>query len=386
MAADQPDATRTTARERTGLRRAGNVAWALIGIAGLVVIVGYLAGRLSLIVIPVVLALFPATLLVPVAAKLKSLGLPNSLAAVASMLLGFLLIGAIVGAMIPLVVAEGPDLIESAGGGVQEIEDFLDEDPFDLGLDGPAELLEAAREQLGELTDYTGQAAAAASATFEALAGLVLLFIILFFYLKDGRRLTEGILSLTPERSRSRIRRAADRAWQTLGRYFRGQMLVALVDAVAIGIGLLLLGIPLAAPLAVLIFFGALFPLIGALITGALAVLVALAHGGLTSALLVLALILLVQQIEGNVLQPIIIGRAIDLHPLLVLLSVTAGGVTLGILGAFLAVPLAAIVGGLISTDARDEAPDEERGSTEEDGEAMAGVSTSKGSPPDEDA
>ncbi len=343
-----------TAGSQSTVRRLGSTAWAVIGIAGVVVIVGYLAGRLSLIVIPVVLALFPATLLVPVSSKLKSLGLPNSLAAVASIVLGFLLIGAVVGAMIPLVAAEAPALIESAGGGVQEIEALLADDPFNLGIDGPTGLLEAARDQLGQLTDYTGQAAAAASATFEALAGLLLLFIILFFYLKDGRRLTEGIISLLPEPSRPRVRQAADRAWHTLGSYFRGQMLVALVDAIAIGIGLLILGIPLAVPLAVLIFFGALFPLIGALLTGALAVLVALAHGGLTSALLVLALILVVQQVEGNVLQPIIIGRAIDLHPLLVLLSVTAGGVTLGILGAFLAVPAAAIIGGIFAGDAPD--------------------------------
>ncbi len=343
-----------TAGGQSTVRRLGATAWAVIGIAGVVVIVGYLAGRLSLIVIPVVLALFPATLLVPVSAKLKSLGLPNSLAAVASIVLGFLLIGAIVGAMIPLVAAEAPALIESAGGGVQEIETLLRSDPFNVGVDGPTGLLEAARDQLGQLTNYTGQAAAAASATFEALAGLLLLFIILFFYLKDGRRLTEGILSLVPEHGRSRVRQAAERAWGTLGSYFRGQMLVALVDAVAIGIGLLVLGIPLAAPLAVLIFFGALFPLIGALITGSLAVLVALAHGGLTSALLVLALILIVQQVEGNVLQPIIIGRAIDLHPLVVLLAVTAGGVTLGILGAFLAVPVAAIIGGILGGDAAD--------------------------------
>ena len=373
MSTDQADATRSPGSARTSLGRIGSIAWALIGIAGSVVIVGYLAGQLSLIVVPVVLALFPATLLVPVASKLKSLGLPNSLAAVASILLGFVLIGAIVGAMIPLVVAEGPDLVESAGGGVQEIEDFLKEDPLGLGLEGPTELLQAAREQLGELTDYTDQAAAAASATFEALAGLLLLFIILFFYLKDGRRLTEGVLSLVPEHNRPRIRHAAERAWQTLGRYFRGQMLVALVDAVAIGIGLLILGIPLAAPLAVLVFFGALFPLIGALITGALAVLVALANGGLTSALFVLALILIVQQVEGNVLQPIIIGRAIDLHPLLVLLAVTAGGVTLGILGAFLAVPLAAIVGGITSDDG--QAGEKDQGSAAPPDDEMAAPS-----------
>jgi putative heme transporter len=354
----QGDQSEVAAR-RERLRRAGNLAWTTIGLAGALVIVGYVVGRLSLIVVPVILALFPATLLVPVSVKLKEVGLPNTLAAVASIVLGLAVIAGIIGAMIPLVVAEVPNLIESASSGVEQIETFLEEDPFGLGLQGPSELLRTAREQLGGFGDYTDQAMSAATTAFEVAAGLVLLFVVLFFYLKDGRRLMEGVVSLAPRSSRSRVRSIVERAWDTLGRYFRGQMVVALVDAVFIGIGLLILGIPLAAPLSVLIFFGALFPLVGAVVTGALAVLVALAHGGLATALLVLGLILLVQQVEGNVLQPLILGRAIDLHPLVVLLSVTAGGVTFGILGAFLAVPVAAIVARTLLDDDSTAASDD---------------------------
>lgn len=351
---DSPDRERGS---RTGLRRVGALAWSLLGIAGVVVVVGYVAGRLTLIVVPVILALFPATLLVPISTRLKSLGAPHSLAALASILVGFIAIGGIIGAMIPLVSAEVPDLVESASSGVDEIEAFLQEDPLGLGVEGPSELLQAARDQLGEIGDYTAQATSAATTAFEVLAGLLLLFVILFFYLKDGRRITNGLVSLAPRDSRERVSRAAGLAWDTLGRYFRGQMLVALVDAVFIGIGLLVLGIPLAVPLAVLIFFGALFPLVGALVTGALAVLVGLADGGVFTALLVLGLIVVVQQVEGNVLQPIIIGRAISLHPLVVLLSITAGGVLLGILGAFLAVPFAAIVARILSDDGQVTRP-----------------------------
>ena len=339
------------AEPRSGLRRVGALAWAVIGIAGVVVILGYVAGRLSLVVVPVVLALFPATLLVPVSTRLKSLGAPHSLAALTAIVLGFIVIGGIIGAMVPLVSAEVPELVESASSGVDEIEAFLQDDPLGLGLEGPSELLQGAREQLGEIGDYTAQATSAATTAFEVIAGMLLLFVILFFYLKDGRRIADGLVSLAPRNSRERVRRGAGLAWETLGRYFRGQMLVALVDAVFIGIGLLIMGIPLAVPLAVLIFFGALFPLVGALVTGALAVLVGLADGGLVTALLVLGLIVVVQQIEGNVLQPIIIGRAISLHPLVVLLAITAGGVLLGILGAFLAVPVAAIVARILSDD-----------------------------------
>lgn len=339
-----------------GLLRAGRLAWSTLGIAGVLVLVSLVAGRLSLIVIPLILALFPATLLVPVAGRLQSHGVPKSLAAVASLLLGVVVIGGIIAAMVPLVTAEFPGLVDSASSGIAELEEILEDAPFGVGAQGTAGLLEAGREQLGQLGDYTGQAVSAATTAFEVLAGTALLLVILFFYLKDGRRLTEGILSLVPTRTRGRARQAADRAWNALGRYFRGQLLVALVDALFIGIGLVLLDVPLAVPLAVLIFFGALFPLIGALVTGALAVLVALADGGLSSGLIVLGLILLVQQLEGNILQPIILSHAIDLHPLVVLLSVTAGGILLGILGAFIAVPAVAIVARVLMPD--PEAPD----------------------------
>jgi putative heme transporter len=353
--APSPDRTPADATEGPSrIWRIGRTAWALLGIIGVVVLASWVAGRLSLIVIPSVLALFPATLLVPVAAKLRSKGVPSSLAALAAMLLALVVIGGLIGGMIALVIAEGPELVESASSGVEQIEQFLRNDPLGLGIEGPTELLEAAREQLGQIGDYAGQAAGAATAATEFLTGLVLLFVILFFYLKDGRRLTRGIVSVAPVAMRSRLTRAADRSWDTLGSYFRGQLTVAFVDAVFIGIGLLILGIPLAVPLAVLIFFGALFPLVGALVTGGLAVLVALADGGLGSALIVLALIVIVQQVEGNVLQPIIIGRATALHPLVVILAITAGALLLGILGAFLAVPVAAIVARVVA-DGPDE-------------------------------
>ena len=339
------------ADDRSTVWRIGRTAWALLGIIGILVLLSLVAGRLSIIVIPLVLALFPATLLVPVAAKLRSLGVPSSLAAISAMLLALVAIGGLIGGMVALVISDGPELVESASSGVEQIEAFLQEDPLGLGIEGPTELLAAAREQLGEIGDYAGQAAGAATAATEFLTGLLLLFVVLFFYLKDGRRLIRGIVSVAPAGMRTRLSRGADRSWDALGSYFRGQLLVAFVDAVFIGIGLLILGIPLAIPLAVLIFFGALFPLVGALITGGLAVLVALADGGLGSALIVLALIVIVQQVEGNVLQPIIIGRATALHPLVVILAITAGAVLLGILGAFLAVPVAAIVARVVSDD-----------------------------------
>lgn len=335
---------------RSWLTRAGIMAWAVIGIVGVLVLIGFVTARLSLIAIPLLLALFPATLLAPVAARLKGWGAPDSLAALASMLLALLVLGGIVGAMVPLVAADFPDLVESASSGIEEIEALLEDDPFGVGIEGPSDLFETVRDGLGEVGEYVDQALSAGAAAFRMLAGTLLLFVILFFYLKDGRSLVDGVLRIVPARHRARWNAAADVAWETLGLYFRGQLLVALADATFIGIGLLVLGIPLALPLAVLIFFGALFPLIGALLTGGLAVLVALADGGLIAALIVLGLIVAVQQVEGNVLQPYIQSRAIQLHPLVVLLSVTAGSLVLGVLGAFVAVPAVAVVARIIAT------------------------------------
>lgn len=332
------------------LAQAGTAAWAILGVAGVLFVLGVAASRLSLLIIPLILALFPATLLVPVAAKLKSWGVPDSLAALASMLLALLVLAGIVSAMVPLVAADVPDLVDSASSGIEEIEALLRDSPFRIGIDGPNELFDAVRDRLGAVSEYLDQAVSAGTAAFRMIAGLLLLFVILFFYLKDGRRLMDGLFAALPGRHRARLGAAAEVSWETLGLYFRGQMLVALVDATFIGIGLVLLGIPLALPLAVLIFFGALFPLIGAIITGGLAVLVALAHGGLVTALVVLGLIVAVQQLEGNVLQPYILSRAIRLPPLVVLLSVTAGSLLLGVLGAFLAVPAVAVVVRIVGT------------------------------------
>jgi putative heme transporter len=326
------------------LLTAGRVGWAIVGVAGAAVVVGFVLGRLSLVVVPVVLALFPATLLVPLANRFKR-HLPDALAASITLVAGLVVIGLVIGPMVPLVAAELPRLVGTAAEGVAEVARFLDERPFGLDLGGVAGLVDRAREQLGDLGELAGPAVDAATAAFEIVVATVLLVVVLFFYLKDGDRIGRGLLTVVPARVRPRLRRIGEQAWETLGAYFRGQLLIALVDAVAIGTGLALLRVPLALPLAVLVFFGGLFPIVGAVTAGALAVLVALAHGGLVLGLAVLALIVVVQQLEGNVLEPLILSKVVKLNPLLVVLAVTAGAITFGVLGAFLAVPAAAVAG-----------------------------------------
>jgi putative heme transporter len=342
---------RTTDEAGPGMRRlwrAGRSCWALLGIAIVVAALGFVAQRISLVLVAAVLALFPATLLSPLADRLKRV-MPDALAALLSIVAALLVFAAIIGAMVPLVAAELPALAQSASEGVADIDELLADGIFGVQLGGVSDLLDTAREQLGEAGDIAGQAAGAATAAIEVVTGLLLTFVILFFYLKDGSRLSEGVIRQLPERHHGKARAAASEAWATLRGYFRGQITVAFVDAVAIGLGLVLLGVPLALPLSVLILFGGLFPIVGAVVSGGLAVLVALADTGLTTALIVLALVVGVQQLESNVLEPIILGRAIELHALVVILAITAGSLAFGLLGAFLAVPVAATIGRVIN-------------------------------------
>ena len=325
------------------LVRWGVAAWAFVGL----VVVGWMlatvAGTLSIVVVPLVLALFPAALLSPVSEWLIDQRVPPSLASLVT-ILAFL--GIVVGGsslLAPQIAAEAPGIVQEVQEGIGEIQQLIDEGLplIDEGTD-VGELLALGQEQALEFLQREG--VAIASTLAEGVAGLLFGLVGLFFYLKDGQRMAAWLRGLFPRASQDTVGAIGVTAWHTLGGYFRGQLLVALVDAVFIGLGLWILGVPLALPLAVLVFFGGLFPIVGAVLSGAVAVLVALATEGFGIALAVLALVVAVQQLESNVLAPVVLGKATKLHPLAVIVSLTAGGVLLGILGAFLAVPVAASV------------------------------------------
>jgi putative heme transporter len=332
--------------------RVGRLAWTALGVLALVVVAGLVLRELALVVVPLVLALFPATLLVPVARRLEQWRIPRVLAAMVTLLGGLLLLAGIAAGTVTLVVAQLPDIVESAGEGIEGLEEQVRR--VVPGFEVPA--LGELRERIqGQILDPEGGASAAAGqfvrmtlGAVEVVAGVLLFVVILFFYVKGGRSLAEGFAGFLAPGSRERVMALADEAWGTLGSYFRGQLLVALVDAIFIGVGLLLLGVPLALPLAVIVFFGGLFPIVGAVATGVLAVLVAFADAGLGVALIVAGLVLAVQQLEGNVLEPLILSQVIDLNPLTIILVITLGAVVLGVLGAFLAVPTAAITKKLV--------------------------------------
>ena len=341
--ADTPPATTAPPPSplwRHPLVRAGAFAWALVGLVVALVGLALAARELRIIVIPLVLALFPAALLSPLVRWLVARRLPPAVATLLVILGSLGLIAGVVRLLTPAIASEAPGLAESMQDGIAELQDYLERGPFGIDPVLITELLETGREQLISIAQQA--AGDAATAVAEGVAGVVFLLVALFFYLKDGGRIASWLGGLFPAGIRDDAELIGGSAWVTIGAYFRGQLFIALVDAVFIGLGLALLRVPLALPLAVLIFFGGLFPIVGAFVSGTVAVLVALADRGIGVALIVLVIVLAVQQIEGNVLAPLVLGRATALHPLAVILALAAGGVLLGVLGAFLAVPVTA--------------------------------------------
>ncbi|MFK5634349.1 AI-2E family transporter [Ornithinimicrobium sp. LYQ103] len=321
--------------------------WTAVGVAILLVGLVYVSSQVSLILTPFVLALFPAALLDPLAGRLRATRLPN---AVVALLILLLLLGGLAGAGAFITVAlidQLPAIVDSVVDGLDELERNVDWAVLPGDVDSLSDLVAQAGTALasGEAMT-TGMLAAEAVGGF--VTGLVLMLVVLFFFFKDGRRIWAAFLDFVPSRHQARVDAIAAQSFWTIGAFFRAQLLVALVDAVFIGLGLWALGVPLVLPLSVLVFLGGLIPIVGGLVSGSVAVAVALADRGPFIALLVLGLVLLVQQLEGNVLEPYIQGQIISLHPLVIILAVAAGAILMGILGAFLAVPVAAVITRLI--------------------------------------
>ncbi len=324
--------------------RVGAYAWAVVGIAALAYLVGQATAQVSVLVIPLLLALFPAAVLAPPTGALKARGVPSAAAALLVLVGSLLLLAAVVLLLAPVVAEELPQIGQQLTTGYEQATRYLEAGPFGFEPIRISEVADRVREQVLEAEELASGLFGAAIVVAEGLAGLLFGIVALFFYLKDGERIAAWARDLFPEGVRGDVEQVGAGSWHILGAYFRGQVLVALTDAVLIGLGLLLLQVPLVLPLAVLVFLGGLFPIIGAVVAGSVAVLVALATGGLLTALAVLALIVGVQQLEGHILAPVLLGRATQLHPLAVLVSLTAGAILLGVLGAFIAVPVAASI------------------------------------------
>lgn len=296
--------------------------------------------RLGLVTVSLIAALLLAALLSPVTSRLRAVGAPPALAAAVSVVF---LLGVPTGIGLLLytrILDQSDDLAAALTRGVDDVRSWLVDGPLNLD---PVQLDNIRDGAVQYIQSATPTAAAGATTALRFLAGLALTFFALFFLMKDGRRMWDWAVTWLPASHRSQSAEAGVQVWETLRSYVFGTTAVALADATGVGLALLVLGVPLWLSLALLTFVGAYVPIIGATVAGAAAVLVTLVTNGGRDALIVLGVVLLVQQVEGNLLQPLVMGHAIHLHPLVIIVAVTSGTLVLGIVGAIIAVPLVAI-------------------------------------------
>lgn len=325
----------------TWLVRWGDISWRLIAI-GLVVFFGFRALRtISVVILAVVVAMFMAAVLWTPATWLRRRGFPPGLASFTTLLLAVAVLAGLILFIIPQVADSFDTLSQDLAAAGESLQDWLITGP--LGLT-QAEI-DSYWERVTEWAQSVGGDSLLGGATIvlEFLTGTFLAVIVTFFLLKDGRRLLDGLTSRLPKDTAGHVETGVLIARRSLAQYIGGIALVGLFDATLIAIALWIVGTPLVIPLALLVFFGAFIPLIGAFVSGLLAVAVTFVNGGLTDGLIVLAVVVGVQQFEGDVIMPLVFGSTLRLHPLVILLGVTAGGIAFGLFGAFLAVPLIAV-------------------------------------------
>lgn len=323
--------------------RWGAISWRLIAIGFAIFWAFRILRSVSVVVIAVLIALFVASVLwAPVRWLIDHGNWPPMLATITVMLGALAVVAAIVAFVVPSIAGSFDDITSDAGRAWESARTWLVDGPLDLS----GTQIDSSIDSLGTriMDAVRGSAVDGASMVAEFFAGIFLLVMVVFFVLKDGRGMANNLLGRLPEGKSERTETALRIAWKTLTQYMGGIAVVGLVDATAIAIGLWIVGVPLILPLAVLVFIGAFFPLIGAFVSGLLAVAVAFVNGGFTDALIILGIVILVQQLEGDVVLPLVFGKTLQLHPLLILLGVAAGGLAFGLLGAFLAVPLISIV------------------------------------------
>ncbi|MFT4299996.1 MAG: AI-2E family transporter [Aeromicrobium sp.] len=321
--------------------------WAIriVAIAAAAYILGWVVGRTWMVWFPVALALVVSTVLAPPTSWLRRRKVPDGLAAGLVMVTFVGIIVAVIAVLAPQVAGQAPAIADKASDGLLQIRDWLRDGPLNVSDGQITNAITAVQEKLQESASAISAGVfSTISAATGIVVNLVVTLILTFLFIKDGHRFLPWLATIGGRRAGEHTVEVLDRAWNTLGGFIRTQALVSLIDAVIIGGGMFFVGVELWLPLAVVTFFGGFIPIIGAFVSGALAVLVTLVTNSPQDALIVLIIVVAVQQLEGNVLSPWLQGKSMNLHSAVVLLSVTAGGSLFGITGAFLAVPVAATV------------------------------------------
>ena len=346
-----------------GMRIAAAWSWRILLVVALVAVIGWLVVQLRFVAIPVAVAILLSALLVPFSQLLqKRLRFPRWLAVVVCMITLIAVVGGLVTLIVTQVRRGLPDLQEQTVERFEDFKRFLLDSPLHLTeadinnyVDG---VFNALREDTGVVVNGALELGADLG---HVLAGVLIALFVTLFILIDGRGMWQGVVRLFPERSRAAIIGAGEAGWITLKSFVTVQVLVALVDAVFIGLGAFLLGyfigtpFPLVIPIAIAVFLASFIPVVGAVLTGALAAFIALVYLGPIPALIMLGVVILVQQVEGHVLQPFLVGHAVKIHPVVIVLVVAIGGFIGGIAGALFAVPLTAVLNAMIGYIGRGE-------------------------------
>lgn len=341
------------------MRIAGAWSWRILVLAGAIALVIYLVIQLRLVVVPLLVAVLLAALLVPFVQFVRRHGWPKWLG-VAVAELG--LIGIVTG-LVYLIVTQilrgFPELSDRSISFFEDVKQLLLTSPLHLTEDQLAEYLKQTWASIQKDSGWLLSGALQFGSSFgHLLAGILLTLFATLFLLIDGDKIWAWIVGLFPKKARAAVNGAGKAGWVTLSDFVRVQIFVAFIDALGIGLGAWILGLifggfPLVVPIAIAVFLGSFIPVVGAVLTGAIAVFVALVYLGPWQALIMLGIVLLVQQIEGHVLQPLVMGNAVKVHPLAVVLAVAAGGFLAGISGALFAVPLVATLNAMIGYTAR---------------------------------
>jgi predicted PurR-regulated permease PerM len=327
-----------------GLRIAGAWSWRLLVIGAAVFVLLQLIGILSVVVIPFAISLLLAALLYGPVGWLRRHGLPKSLATAVVLVGGIAGVSAVLYGVVQAFLNGLPGLTQNVTTGINEAKSWLVDGPLKLSQSQIDAVIANIGKTLSENQSTIASGALTATTTItELLSGLFIVLFTTFFLLRDGDQIWRFLTNLLPRKAIEPVRDAGVQSWKTLHAYVRATVLVAFVDAFFIGLGVAILGVPLALPLAAVIFLGAFVPVVGAFISGTVAVVVALVAKGPIAALIVLAILVGVQQLESHILQPFLLGRAVSLHPLAVILAIAAGLVISGIIGALVAVPLLAV-------------------------------------------
>ncbi|GAA1807756.1 AI-2E family transporter [Nesterenkonia flava] len=332
-----------------GVRIAAAWTWRILIILAGVGVAVWLLGHVMLILIALAVAALLSTLLRPLHNVFVKIKFPRVLAAITTILVMLAGVAGILYLVGNEIIQGFAEMSEQVEAGIYEAIDWVDDTARQLGFEISTDEV---NQMLGEIQTWLQEnqdtimsgAMGVGSAATNIGIGTVLVLFTLIFFLADGRKIWDFLVLFAPGKHRPAIHGAGRHGWTAVGTYMRVQVLVAFVDAVGIYIGAIILDVPLALPIAVLVFFGGFVPVVGAVVTGAVAVILAWVAHDLVTALIMLGVVILVQQIESNVLQPIIMGKAVKLHPLAVVLAVTAGTTLMGIPGALFAVPVLAFI------------------------------------------